>query len=93
MGDVNPEISCADASTCSATCENVVSEVVSFSDPSVLTPLRGSYASAAQKNVPNFDSGDVLLIDLENELPGCPLTIVFQPRYYVPATDVFEALT
>ena len=46
----------------------------SVSDPSVLTPPRGSYASAAQKNVPTVDSGDALLIDPENELPGRPLT-------------------
>ena len=78
MGDVNHASICADASTCSATCEeNVVSEVVPVSDPSVLTPLRRSYASAAQKNVPTVDSGDVLLINPENELPGCPLTVVF----------------
>ena len=52
-------------------------------------PLRGSYASATRVNrVPD----DVLPVTGENVLPNRPLTVSFQPRSFLPACDVFEAL-
>ncbi|XP_068691795.1 uncharacterized protein [Montipora foliosa] len=51
--------------------------------------LRGSYASALRAGEP---TDEVVVVDPENDLPGRPLTVSFQPRSFVPAHDVFEAL-
>ena len=81
----------ADASTSlgpvSLFCENVVREENRSENHSVVTPPRGSYAAAARDlNVqPN--------VDPENVLPSRPLSVYFQPRYFLPARDVFEALS
>ena len=52
-------------------------------------PLPGSYASVTRVNrVPD----DVIPVTGENALPNRPLTVSFQPRYFLPACDVFDAL-
>lgn len=52
-------------------------------------PLRRSYASATRVN---RVLDDVIPVTGENVLPNRPLTVCFQPRYFLPACDVFEAL-
>ena len=49
-------------------------------------PLRGRYAAVAGVNRSSVDVSD-------NSLPTRPLTIFFQPRYFLPACDVFDALS
>lgn len=52
-------------------------------------PFRGSYSSALRAGK---STDEVIVKDQENDLPGCPLTVSFQPRSFVQAHDVFEAL-
>ena len=52
-------------------------------------PLRRSYASATRVS---RVLDDVIPVTGENVLPNRPLTVSFQPRYFLPACDVFEAL-
>ena len=48
-------------------------------------PLRGSYASATRVNrVPD----DVIPVTGENALPNRPLTVYFQPRYFLLPDDL-----
>ena len=71
--------------------ENVESvHVENLENHRVVTPLRGSYASAARDpNAPHVTAN----VDPENALPSQPLSVYFQPRYFLPARDVFEALS
>ena len=57
------------------------------------TPPRGSYASVSRVPVvPVVPDVDVPSSG-ENVLPCRPLSVSFQPRYFLPAGDVFEALS
>ena len=57
------------------------------------TPLRGSYAAVTR--VPDVSTvPDVHVPSTgENALPNRPLSVSFQPRYFLPASDVFDALS
>ena len=71
-------------------CDDRVNNVnVQSESSSGNVPLPGSYASATRVN---RVLDDVIPVSGENVLPNRPLTVSFQPRYFLPACDVFEAL-
>ena len=69
--------------------ENVSARCESSSETA---PLRGSYADVASVHRTSVAVDDVSHVT-ENSLPTRPLTVSFQPRYFLPACDVFEALS
>ena len=58
-------------------------------------PARTSYAEAARdaRPPPEATAAPELTVDPENDVPGRPLTAFFRPRSFLPADDVFQALT
>ena len=56
-------------------------------------PLRGSYAAVAGVNCVTSAVDDQVNAVAENSLPTRPLTVSFQPQQFLPACDVFEALS
>ena len=56
-------------------------------------PLRGSYAAVAGANRGSLAVNDDVIAVSENCLPTRPLTVSFQPQHFLPACDVFEALS
>ncbi|XP_044170611.1 uncharacterized protein LOC122954627 [Acropora millepora] len=56
-------------------------------------PLRGSYAAVAGVNRVTSAVNDQVNAVAENSLPTRPLTVSFQPQQFLPACDVFEALS
>ena len=69
--------------------ENVSARCESSSETA---PRQGSYADVASVHRPSVAVDDVSNVT-ENSLPTRPLTVSFQPRYFLPACDVFEALS
>ena len=68
--------------------ENVSARCESSSETA---PRQGSYADVASVRRTSVAVDDVINVT-DNSLPTRPLTVSFQPRYFLPACDVFEAL-
>ncbi|KAK2546823.1 Zinc finger CCHC domain-containing protein 3 [Acropora cervicornis] len=69
--------------------ENVSARCESSSEAA---PVRESYADVASVHRNSVAVDDVINVS-ENSLPTRPLTVSFQPRYFLPACDVFDALS
>ena len=56
-------------------------------------PVRGSYADVAGANRNSVAAVDDVITVSDDSLPTRPLTVSFQPRFFLPVCDVFEALS
>ena len=69
--------------------ENVSARCESSSEAA---PVQESYADVAGVHCNSVAVDDVINVS-ENSLRTRPLTVSFQPRYFLPAFDVFDALS